>query len=166
MNTQAATETDETVRPYMARWGAALNEGYVAVPRVLLRHQHDLGITSEEVVLLLNLLSSWWTEDDHPYPAVSTLAHRIGTTTRTVQRNLRSLEAKGFIKRLRNQAGNGAAADRMVTRYVLAGTVQKLIAAVNLPTSPLPSRPALPSKYNAGRTVRPSPTEVFSGLEA
>jgi predicted transcriptional regulator len=166
MTTQlAASETDE-VKPYMDRWGGALRDGYLLIPRALLLHQGELGISTEEVVVLQNLLASWWQKDDLPYPAVSTLAHRMRVSVRTVQRHLNSLEAKGFIERVRNVEGNGRASALKVTRYALAGTVQKLTQAVNLPAAPRPVRPRMPSKYNAGRTVRPSALEVFGGLES
>lgn len=121
---------------------------------------------SSSDVVLLNLLASWWKEGDWPYPAVSTLAHRMKGSVRTVQRHLRSLEAKGFIDRIRNIEGNGRAADLKVTRYVLTGTVTKLVeAAKTTSPAPRPVRQPMPSPYNAGRRVQPSAREVFGGLE-
>jgi DNA-binding transcriptional ArsR family regulator len=162
MNSQVATVEE---RKFTDRWGAAMNDGYLLFPRTLLWHQGELGLSDGEVVVLLNLLASWWDEADWPYPAVSTLAHRMKGSVRTVQRHLRTLEAKGFIERIRNIEGNGRAADLKVTRYVLTGTVKKLNEASRLPPAPRPARQPMPSKYNAGRTVQPSAREVFGGLE-
>jgi DNA-binding transcriptional ArsR family regulator len=140
-----------------------MDDGYLVIPRAMLMHQGDLDLTSDEMVVGLNLLASWWKEDDLPYPAVSTLAHRMGVSVRTVQRHLSALEAKGFIKRIRNIGGNGRAADLKVTRYAPAGLVTKVLQASKLPPAPRPKRKAQPSQYNAGRSVRPSAKEEFGG---
>lgn len=65
-----------------------MNGGYLRFPRTLLLRQGGLGLTDGEVVVLLNLLASWWEESDWPYSAVSTLAHRMKSSIRTVQRHL------------------------------------------------------------------------------
>ena len=166
MKTQVANAETEEVKPYMNRWGGALHQGYVLIPRALLFHQGELGISTEEVVVLQNLLASWWKEDDLPYPAVSTLAHRMNSSVRTVQRHLNSLESKGFIERVRNVEGNGRASALKVTRYALVGTVKKLAGTLSLPLAPRPIRPSKPSKYNAGRMVKPSAREVFGGVKS
>lgn len=167
MSSQLSTsDQEEKAAPFVDRWGAAMNDGYLLFPRTLLLRQGELGLSDGEIVVLLNLLASWWEENDWPYPAVSTLAHRMKGSVRTVQRHLRSLEAKGFIDRIRNIEGNGRAADLKVTRYVLTGTVSKLNAAAKaMSPTPRPVRKPMPSSYNAGRRVRPSAREVFGGLE-
>jgi DNA-binding transcriptional ArsR family regulator len=109
----------------LAKWGAAMGEGFVFLPRALIRHQADLELDSVAMLVLLNLISSWWQEDDHPYPRPATIAKRIGVHVRTVQRHLSDLEESGFVARVRGP-GNGRNADTTVTRYDLGGLVKEL----------------------------------------
>lgn len=163
MNTPQTPNADAPTSPFMERWAGALSDGFTVIPRALLRRQRQLKLDAGELVTLLHLISSWWEKDDHPYPAVSTLAHRTGVSVRTVQRHLGSLEAKGFITRLRGTTGNGRAADRTVTRYMLTGTAKRLTEAIQSPDStPPPKRLAAQSQYDAGITRRASADEVFA----
>ncbi|MES2149814.1 MAG: helix-turn-helix domain-containing protein [Pseudomonadota bacterium] len=113
-----------TSNPLQEKWGAALNDGFVVIPSALLRHQHELGIDGGEVVVLLNLLMSWWKASDMPFPQTSTLAKRMGVSRRTVQRHVESLEKKQFIRRMWN--GTSEKTDRAVARYDLSGIVARL----------------------------------------
>lgn len=124
-------------------------------PRLLLLKQHDLDLDAAEVVVLLNLIASWWDEHDFPYPAVATIADRMGVTSRTVQRSLEKLAVKGFIRRVRNSPGNGRSSDLKVTRYDLTGTVQRIIQSDSIPTRKR-AKPK-PSEFNAGQRVPPNP---------
>jgi len=81
------------------KWGAALKAGFQVVPNVLIRSQTRLGLDTTDVVVLLNLMSNWWAKDEHPYISPTTIAKRIKKSTRTVERHLKSLEKKGFLKR-------------------------------------------------------------------
>ena len=109
----------------LAKWGAAMSEGFVFVPRALMRHQKDLDLDSVAVMVLLNLIGSWWQEDDLPYPRPTTIANRIGVHVRTVQRHLSELEERGLIARTRGPA-NGSRSETTVTRYDLSGLVTAL----------------------------------------
>lgn len=156
-----ATQIDTDATMLEARWGKGLLNGFVVVPRLLLLKQRELGLTSSEVVVLLNLIGSWWKQDDHPYPAVRTLAQRMSISVRTAQRVLESLEDKGFIERVRNARGNGRSRDLKVTRYSLAGAVAKIAGSFSLVTPDLP-RPT-PSIFNAGQIrVQPNP-DILKG---
>ena len=109
-----------------ARWGDALNAGFVAVPVLLLLHQKKLGISTGELTVLLNILAAWWAEKNLPFPSSQTMAQRMGVTVRTVQRHLAELEEKGLIKRLREGAGMGT--DVVVMKYDPSGLVTQLKA--------------------------------------
>lgn len=110
--------------PIQDKWGEALNGGFVVIPSALLRYQYELKIDCNEMVVLLNLLMSWWKSDDLPYPRPTTLANRMGVSARTVQRQIQSLEGKGLIKRI---WVDGAKPDqRTSARYDLSGIVTKL----------------------------------------
>lgn len=102
-----------------------MSEGFVFLPRALIKHQAELNLSSGAVLVLLNLIASWWHEADHPYPRATTIAKRMGINVRTVHRHLNELEEAGYISRVKGH-GNGRNARVTVTRYDLSGTVEKL----------------------------------------
>lgn len=79
------------------KWGKALDSGFVLIPSTLLRYQHELGLDSAELVVLLNLLRSWWGLDDLPHVQTSTIADRMNVSRRTVQRHIETLEKKDLL---------------------------------------------------------------------
>jgi DNA-binding transcriptional ArsR family regulator len=143
-----------------ARWGVAMTDGFLVVPRVLLLKQRELDLDNGEVMVLLNLFAHWWDDADHPYPAVSSMAQRMGLSIRTVQRTLEKLEKRGFIERLRNTRGNGRSSELRVTRYALHGAVAKIKAAWGMATPRRP--PPVPSEFNGG--IRVTPNEGMMGF--
>lgn len=87
------------------RWEVVAEAGYQAVPDVLLFAQSELNLTSEELNVLLNLTAHWWRPKDVVFPRADTIASRMGVSARTVQRILKSLQTKGFIKKSRATDG-------------------------------------------------------------
>lgn len=106
------------------RWGDALGGGFVLVPNVLLQHQRALKLDCEETVLLANLLLHWRTDDVPPFPRSETLAQRTGLSRRTVQRRLKQLEEKGFLRRFPGEIQD--LDQRALTYYDMQGVVEKL----------------------------------------
>lgn len=82
------------------RWGAAIDDGFLAIPNILLKKQHELELSSGELVTLLNILAFWWKEDALPFPGLATLAKRMGLTTRSVERHLKELVHKQLVERV------------------------------------------------------------------
>lgn len=108
------------------RWGPAVRSGrigYTAVPNVLLRSQARLGLSSTEMVVVLNLLLHWWEPDDWPYPHPVHIATRMGVSRRTVERTLVALQTKGLVEQLPGRSVNGRP---NVRPYNLSGLVQTL----------------------------------------
>lgn len=103
------------------KWGEALNDGFLVIPVALLRHQHLLKLDNSEVVVLLNLLMSWWKVDELPHIQTSTISKRMGISRRTAQRHIESLEKKQFIKRI--WGTKRSADERAGAMYDLSGTV-------------------------------------------
>lgn len=108
------------------KWpSAVLSRGYSMIPSILLWGQARMELEPDELNVLLQLISHWWSADHDPHPAKETIARRMGKTPRTVQRHLTSLETKGFIKRVtrfkrhQGQDSNG---------YDLSGLIAKLEA--------------------------------------
>lgn len=80
--------------------------GFQPLPDVLLFHQVELGLRSEDLNVLLNILAHWYFPERMPYPHPNTIAKRMGVSLRTVQRSmtrLRKLEMIG--KGAKNQDG-------------------------------------------------------------
>ena len=89
------------------KWGeATLKLGFVPVPTSLIFAQKELGLSSIEINILLNLLVHWWDKNQYPFPSQQAIAYRIGVSTRTVQRTLAALELKGLLKRKRTSREN------------------------------------------------------------
>ena len=88
------------------RWGEAADAGFVPVPNILVRAQHQLELSCNDLVVLLNILLHWWHKDRLPHPRSMAIAKRTGLGHRTVQRSISNLEAKGLVARVRSADGN------------------------------------------------------------
>jgi len=93
-----------------ARLGVIADAGYQPLPNVLLMHQKDLGITSEDLNVLLNVMMHRHTAAVLPFPHSITIAKRMGVSSRTVQRRLASLRKRGLILKVRGQRRDDPAA--------------------------------------------------------
>lgn len=98
-NATAKPDHTET-RAIHERWGDLSAVGFTAVPNTLIQAQYKLGLSSNDVVILLNFVMHWWSPDSMPYPRSDTIAARTGLGRRTIQRTMKSLEARGMIKRV------------------------------------------------------------------
>ncbi|HKO24214.1 MAG TPA: helix-turn-helix domain-containing protein, partial [Chloroflexota bacterium] len=85
-------------RRLVARYGAAaLDGGYTAIPRVVIRHRRSLGITSAEWDYICELWS-YWQSTAGPCPGVAALAAGLGVDQSTIRRHRASLEQKGLLR--------------------------------------------------------------------
>jgi len=109
-----------------ARWGAALDAGFTAVPNVLLKAQAELQLNHVEMIVLLNILMHWWQPDKMPFPRSSSIADRMGTTQRTVQRALTTLAEKGLVKKI--SIGEGAKRETFIDVAPLRAALEKIVA--------------------------------------
>jgi hypothetical protein len=89
----------------VAKWGEAARAGYQAVPDLLLKHQDVLKLNPTELVVLLNVLMHWWYSTQKPFPRPTTIARRMGSTVRTVQRAIAKLEDEGLLVRRMTSKG-------------------------------------------------------------
>jgi DNA-binding MarR family transcriptional regulator len=110
--------TGGTGQSLTKRYGAAvLADGYVAVPRLLIRQRRALGISPGEWLYILELFGYWRTDGD-PYPGVERLAADLGVDASTVRRYRLSLEARGLLRVYREGRHN-----RYDLRPLLAASV-------------------------------------------
>ena len=88
-------------------WGDAISEksGFVAIPMSLLRMQSELAITPTDFGVLVNLLAHRWKAGDVVFPRTTTIAKRMGVTSRTVQRSTRRLVKQGYISKVKTTNG-------------------------------------------------------------
>ena len=82
------------------KWGIVSDPGFLTLPYVLLLHQFALGLSSEHLNVLLNVIAHWHAEGRMPYPHSSTIAKRMGASQRTVQRSLSWLCKNGFMAKV------------------------------------------------------------------
>ena len=76
---------------------AVMAQGVYIVPAMLFRAQARLLVSSTEMIVLLQLLDFWWTEDSLAYPSMATIGQRVSLSTKQVQRTVNALVKKGLI---------------------------------------------------------------------
>jgi DNA-binding transcriptional regulator YhcF (GntR family) len=96
------------MRDISSKWGTAVAErGFAQIPNYLLQINmfvhDDHKISPAETVILFQLIASWWKKDEMPYPSMRTLSDRTGISERQVQRAIKGLEEKGYLKRTRSK---------------------------------------------------------------
>lgn len=141
----------QAITQRQAMWGSGLSSGFVSVPTLLVTRQAELGLNPQEVVVLLNLIAAWWTEDNLPYPRTATIAQRSGLSVRAVQRHIKDLETKRLISRIRNQVLPGDTR-LTVTRYDLTGLVARLQELSRIPAKTAAASEKKNDQYLAGRS--------------
>ena len=107
------------------KWGSNSSAlGWVAIPTLLLFSQKELGITSSELNVLLNVIAHWWEKSKYPFPSQGAIAYRSGLSLKTVQRALNGLEAKGLIIKEHTARSNSITKGRNI--YDLSPLIDEL----------------------------------------
>ena len=115
MATQSKKSNTSKLKANERKWGKPLlDTGWTLFPNIILEKQSALGLKAIEVNILMHLLTYWWDVDNTPHPSKQRMATALGVSTKTIQRNIASLEAAGFIKREPqfNSAGGGQSSNR------------------------------------------------------
>jgi DNA-binding transcriptional regulator YhcF (GntR family) len=127
--------TDTAKLALLTKWGDCIDAGWLALPSSLLVRQDELQLSCTELVILQNLLLSWWEKEKNPFTRSATIAKRMGVHQRSVQRGLSSLAKKGFVHRVvesphKTTKGARPRGDRaeLWTSYDVKPTVEKLNA--------------------------------------
>ncbi|MGE0465321.1 MAG: helix-turn-helix domain-containing protein [Steroidobacteraceae bacterium] len=106
-----------------AKWGVdVMALGFCIVPSLLFRAQHRLGLKSTHLAVILQLAEFWWHDDNLPFPKKQTIAERLGLKDKQVQRLVRDLEQRGYVRRRIRKTPHGQASNF----YDLSGLVKKL----------------------------------------
>jgi hypothetical protein len=110
-HTQPTSTTEATGNPdsnkLAVRWGKHPNlfsrpEGWVGVPDIFLRGHANLkpyALTPTEAMFILQLMAFKWSEDA-PFPSYARLHRRMGVSVKQIQRIARSVEEKGYLRRV------------------------------------------------------------------
>lgn len=112
------------------KWGQEVAErGFAQVPNYLLLINQFLDEKSKlsptELLILVQLIGSWWKKDDLPFPSMATLARRIGVSSRQIQRSVNRLEELGLIQRTKRREG-GVISSNAYDLRPLAGILQQV----------------------------------------
>jgi hypothetical protein len=106
------------------KWGRpVISAGFTVIPTVLLRSQQRLKLDPLDINLLMHLLSYWWQKDVLPHPGKNTLARAMNVDPKTVQRRIKALEKRGYIKRVARRTDELTSQTNL---YDLSGLIGKL----------------------------------------
>lgn len=91
------------------KWGQTVAErGFAQIPNYLLLLNsfidEDKRLTPVEMLVLLQLVGSWWQKDNMPFPSMATLAKRAGVSERQVQRAVTRLVKDNIIAKTKRRA--------------------------------------------------------------
>lgn len=93
------------------RWGKTISKsGFTIVPNLFLSYYRSLGIEFSEAMLILQLMSLQ-RRSNMPNPTFIFLSKRMGVTDHSVRAYARSLENKGFLKRVDRGPGKAVGFD-------------------------------------------------------
>lgn len=87
------------------RWGAEVGgRGFAQIPNYLMLLNTFLDeknrLSPVELLLLIQLVGTWWRRGGMPFPSMGTLAARCGVSVRQIQRSITQLEKLELIKRV------------------------------------------------------------------
>lgn len=88
---------------FTKKWSPEIEQfGFTQIPNQLITCQKQLDLHDGELVTLIQLIKFWFSKKGKVYPAINTLASYTGKGYTTIQKRLKTLEDKGFIRRRRN----------------------------------------------------------------
>lgn len=99
-NTEMSGQPPQRQSRVREHWDGVTDPGFLTLPYVLLLHQADLNLSSENLNVLLNFIAHWHANGRMPHPRTSTIARRMGISVRSVQRSLAWLIENSFIEKL------------------------------------------------------------------
>ncbi len=87
------------------KWGERIAQrGFAQIPNYLLLLNQFLlkerRLSPVELLVLIQLVGSWWKKDEMPFPSMTTLATRCGVSSRQIQRAINRLESEKLIRRV------------------------------------------------------------------
>ena len=115
------------------KWGKAVAErGFAQVPTYLLNLNRfldkDHRLSPVEMLVLLQLVGTWWKKDENPFPSMTTLANRCGVSSRQVQRAINKLHELKLIERI-GRKNKGIIASNAYSMQPLVGFLEDVAKA-------------------------------------
>ncbi len=91
-----------------AKWGKPVAErGFAQVPNYLLLLNQfvdeDERLSPVELLVLIQLVGTWWRRGELPFPSMRTLALRCGVSERQIQRAIKRLIDRGLLKKVKRR---------------------------------------------------------------
>jgi len=97
--TRQLNQSEPSQRQVANRWTPALAAlGWTPISDCFLANYHRLKITPLEAMVIVHLMAFKW-DDAAPFPALRTVAKRMGVTPTSVRTHLRRLGQKNFVVR-------------------------------------------------------------------
>lgn len=94
-------KTNSDIYGFSDKWSPDIDEySFTQIPNLLLACQGHLRLTDGELLTLIHLLTYWFSYKSKVYPSIKTLTKFSSNGYSTIQKRLRTLEEKGFIKRV------------------------------------------------------------------
>ena len=96
----------------LEKWGRPVAErGFAQVPNYLLLLNSfmdpDRRLSPVEMLLILQLVGTWWEKEAMPFPSMATLAARCGVSDRQIQRAVNRLVKIGLLGRVKRRTNTG-----------------------------------------------------------
>ena len=106
-----------------AKWGTSvIAQGYCIIPALLFRAQRRLGRSVTQLALILQIAEFWWEDGRLPWPKKETLADRLNISEKQVQRLVRDLETREYLRRVKRVTSHGQTSNA----YDFSGLVARL----------------------------------------
>jgi DNA-binding MarR family transcriptional regulator len=106
------------------RWTkGVINFGWTGIPNILIENQQRIGLNPIQLNILIILLKHWWEHSNHPFPSKKKIAEITGRDKSTIQRNIRDMEKRNLIERVRRDRASGG---QDTNRYDLTPLVEVL----------------------------------------
>ena len=91
---------NKNIYGFSEKWSPEIEQyNFTQVPNLLLSCQGHLRLTDGEILTLIHLLTFWFSHDSRVYPTITTLTKFSHKGYSTIQKRLRVLEQKEFVKR-------------------------------------------------------------------
>lgn len=100
---------EKSVPDIVQKWGVSVAErGFAQVPNYLLLINNfidpEFALKPLELLILLQLVGSWWKKGDQPFPSMKTLAVRCGASERQVHRAIANLEELNLLAKTKRRS--------------------------------------------------------------
>jgi hypothetical protein len=141
------------------KWGDLIaDRGFAQIPNYLLLLNQFLDaehkLSAIELLVLLQIVGTWWRKSDLPFPSMATLADRCGVSERQVQRAVARLEKGKFLKRVKRRNAGIVASNA----YDLSPLVEILETVARAFPNAYPRRAY--RRGSAGAASHPSPEDL------